>query len=116
MRDIVFSTFEQMEEILDCRIPKSFFLILMLFLSIEGSINFLQLERFSGKCEQRFRYFFEQSFDFLSFNKALITMNIKGKAALAFDPSFISKAGKKTPEVGYFWSGVVQEKQIFLPQ
>jgi len=33
-------------------------------------------------------------------------MNVKGKTALAFDPSYISKAGKKTPGVGYFWSGV----------
>ena len=32
-------------------------------------------------------------------------MHIKGKTALAFDPSFISKSGKKTPGVGYFWSG-----------
>ena len=102
---IVFSAFEQMEKKLDCRIPKSFFLILMLFLSIKGRINFLQLERFSGFCEQKFRYFFEQSFDFFAFNKTLITMNIKGKVALAFDPSYISKAGKKTPGVGYFWSG-----------
>lgn len=106
VKDIVFSAFEQMEKQLDCRIPKSFFLILMLFLSIKGRINFLQLERFSGKCEQRFRYFFEQSFDFLMFNKSLITMNVKDKVALAFDPSFMSKAGNKTPGVGYFWSGV----------
>ena len=94
-----------MEEKLDCRIPKSFFLILMLFLSIKGKINFLQLERFSGFCEQRFRYFFERSFDFLTFNKTLITMSVKGRTALAFDPSHISKSGKKTPGVGYFWSG-----------
>lgn len=26
--------------------------------------------------------------------------------AIAFDPSYISKSGKKTPGVGYFWSGV----------
>jgi Transposase DDE domain len=105
VKSIVFSAFEQMEEKLDCRIPKSFLLIIMLFLSIKGRINFLQLERFSGFCEQRFRYFFEQSFDFLSFNKTLITMNINGRTALVFDPSYISKAGKKTPGVGYFWSG-----------
>jgi predicted transcriptional regulator len=105
VKDIVFSAFEQMEEQLDCRIPKSFFLIIMLFLSIKGRINFLQLERFSGFCEQRFRYFFERSFDFFSFNKVLIHKQINGKTALAFDPSFISKAGKKTPGVGYFWSG-----------
>ena len=102
---IVFSAFEQMEEKLDCRIPRSFFLIVLLFLSIKGSVNFLQLERFSGFCEQRFRYFFEQSFDFFAFNKILITNNLKGNTAIVFDPSFISKAGKKTPGVGYFWSG-----------
>lgn len=33
-------------------------------------------------------------------------MHLKGKTALAFDPSYILKAGKKTPGVGYFWSGV----------
>lgn len=106
VKSIVFSAFDQMEEKLDCRIPKGFFLILMLFLSIKGRINFLQLERFSGFCEQRFRYFFERSFDFFAFNKTLITMNVKGKMALAFDPSYIQKAGKRTPGVGYFWSGV----------
>lgn len=94
-----------MEEKLDARIPKAFFQVLVLFLSIKGKINFLQLERFSGKCEQSFRYFFERGFEFLSFNKALIKLNITGETAIAFDPSYISKSGKKTPGVGYFWSG-----------
>lgn len=94
-----------MEEKLDARIPKAFYQVLVLFLSIKGKINFLQLARFSGKCEQRFRYFFETGFDFLSFNKALIQRCVKGKTAIAFDPSYISKSGKKTPGVGYFWSG-----------
>lgn len=95
-----------MEEKLDCRIPKSFVLLVVLFISIKGRINFLQLERFSNRCESGFRYFFERSFDFLSFNKSLIELSVKGKTALAFDPSYICKAGKKTPGVGYFWSGV----------
>jgi hypothetical protein len=97
VKDIVFSAFEQMEEKLDCRIPNSFFLILMLFLSVKGKINFLQLERFSDRCESGFRYFFEQSFDFFTFNKILITTTVKGKMAFAFDPRYILKAGKKTP-------------------
>lgn len=105
VKDTVFSTFEQMEKNLDCRIPKSFYLILMLFLSIKGRVNFLQLERFSGKCEQRFRYFFEQHFDFFDFNSTMVVKHIKSTTALVFDPSYISKAGKKTPGVGYFWSG-----------
>jgi hypothetical protein len=45
VKDIVFSAFEQMEKKLDCRIPKSFFLIVILFLSIKERINFLQQER-----------------------------------------------------------------------
>src|SRR5690606_35394397 len=95
-----------MEEKLDCRIPKSFVLLVVLFISIKGRINFLQLERSSIRCVLGFRYLFEQIFDFLSFNRALIELSVKGRAALAFDPSYICRAGKKTPGVGYLWSGV----------
>ena len=94
-----------MEEKLDRRIPKAFYITLVLFLSIRGKINFLQLGRFSTRCEQSFRYFFEKGIDFLCFNTALIKTHIEGKTAIAFDPSYISKAGKKTSGVGYFWSG-----------
>ena len=105
VKDIVFSAFKQLEEKIDCRIPKGFFIILMLFLGIKGRINFLQLERFSNRCESGFRYFFEKRFNFMKFNQVLTKLHIKGKTALAFDPSYISKAGKKTPGLGYFWSG-----------
>ena len=76
-----------------------------LFLSIKGRINFLQLERYGKYTEQRYRQQFEQSFDFLSFNKELITEHGSGHYVIAIDPSFINKAGKKTPGIGYFWSG-----------
>src|SRR5690606_41406435 len=52
------------------------------------------------------RYFFQLIFDFRSVNKSLIELSVKWKTALAVDPSYICKAGKKTPGVGYFWSGV----------
>lgn len=105
VKDIVFSAFEQLEEKTDCRIPKGFFIILMLFLGIKGRINFLQLGRFSDRRESGFRYFFEKRFNFMKFNQSLTKLHIKGKTALAFDPSYISKAGRKTPGAGYFWSG-----------
>lgn len=66
------------------RIPKTFYQILILFLSIKGKINFLQLSRFSEICELEFCYFFEQFFDFLSFNRYLIKINIQGKTAIRF--------------------------------
>jgi hypothetical protein len=77
-----------------------------LFLSIKGRINFLQLQRYGFCGEQRYRKQFEKPFDFLSFNKELVLANGSGNYAIAFDPSYISKSGKKTPGLGYFWSGV----------
>jgi Transposase DDE domain len=76
-----------------------------LFLSIKGRINFLQLERYGKYTEQRYRQQFEKAFDCLSFNKELVMANGSGHYIIAIDPSYISKAGKKTPGIGYFWSG-----------
>lgn len=79
--------------------------IISLFLSIKGRINFLQLERFGTSDEQSFRNQFEKSFNFLEFNKELILEHGSGHYTIAFDPSYISKSGKSTPGVGWFWSG-----------
>ncbi|MDF1572749.1 MAG: transposase, partial [Bacteroidales bacterium] len=73
----------------------------ILFLSIPGRINFLQLARYGKHKEQRYRQQFEKHFDFLSFNKELTLSQGSGPFAIAFDPSYISKSGKKTPGVGY---------------
>lgn len=79
--------------------------IFSLFLSIKGKLNFLQFERFGKLDEQTFRNQFEEQFDFLEFNKILVKEHCSKDLAIAFDPSYILKAGKKTPGVGYFWSG-----------
>lgn len=65
----------------------------------------MQLERFGLRGEQSFRNQFEKPFDFLSFNKELIHSNVDSRFVIAFDPSFINKAGKKTPGLGWYWSG-----------
>ena len=79
--------------------------IFMLYLSISGRVNFMQLERYSQHGEQRFRRQFEEKFDFFSFNTALCEPFCGNRTALAIDPSFIHKSGKRTPGIGYFWSG-----------
>ena len=76
-----------------------------LFLSIKGRMNFLQFERFGKFDEQTYRSNFEKEFPFLEFNKNIIKEHCSTNLAIAFDPSFISKSGKKTPGTGYFWSG-----------
>jgi len=61
--------------------------------------------RYSIFGEQRFRQQFEKKFDFMSFNKELTKTYFGTRVAIAFDPSYISKSGKKTPYLGHFWSG-----------
>ena len=77
----------------------------ILFMSIRGRINFLQLARYGKHKEQRYRQQFEKPFDFLSFNKEFTLSQGSGRYAIAFDPSYVSKSGKKTPGVGWYWSG-----------
>lgn len=76
-----------------------------LLLSIKDRINFLQLERFGNHTEQRYRGQFEKRFDFLTFNKGLVTEHAGKHLTIAFDPSYVSKSGKATPGVGWYWSG-----------
>jgi hypothetical protein len=42
----------------------------------------------------------------MDFNKNITLVHGSGHFAIAFDPSYISKSGKKTPGVDKFWSGV----------
>jgi hypothetical protein len=81
----------------------------ILFLSIRGRINFLQLARYGKHEEQRYRQQFEKPFDFLTFNKELTLSHGSGRYAIAFDPSYINKSGKKTPGVGWYWSGCANQ-------
>jgi hypothetical protein len=86
---------------------RDFFIeVMFLFLSIKGRLNFLQFARYGKFGEQRYRQQFEKSFDFLNFNKELTIAHGSKNFAIAFDPSYISKSGKKTPGVDKFWSGV----------
>ncbi len=82
---------------------------LILFLCIKGRINFLQLARYGKHSEQRYRQQFEKPFDFLTFNKELISSHGSGRYVIVFDPSYISKSGKKTPGLGCFWSGCASQ-------
>ncbi len=82
---------------------------LILYMSIRGRINFLQLARYGKYKEQRYRQQFEKPFDFLTFNKELTLSQGSGRYAIAFDPSYVSKSGKKTPGVGWYWSGCANQ-------
>lgn len=76
-----------------------------LLFAYRGRHNFENLARQSDYNESTFRNNYSKSFDFLSFNQALIREYCSAELVIAFDPSFISKSGKQTPGLGYFWSG-----------
>ena len=86
---------------------QDFFLeTLLLYIVIPKKINFLQLGRYSTSSEQRFRQNFSKNFDWAEFNCELSKEILNGRRrAIAIDPSFIPKSGKRTPYIGRFWSG-----------
>lgn len=82
--------------------------ILILFLSVKGRINFLQMERYGCLNELSYRNNFKKDFDFFEFNSSLVA-TIDSNVIIGFDPSYLSKSGKSTYGVGYFWSGVANK-------
>ena len=78
-----------------------------LYLTANSRINFMQMQRLGKSCESRFRQNFRKPFDWLRFNLFFAKSIIDSGhlTAIAIDPSYISKSGKHTPGVGYFWSG-----------
>ena len=81
------------------------------FMAIPDRINFLQLGRYGCFSEQTYRNLFEhETFDWFAFNGSIISKHLTGKRkVIAIDPSYIPKSGKKTPWIGYFWSGCAGE-------
>ena len=90
---------------------KTFMDAMKLFMAIPDRINFLQLGRYGCFSEQTYRNLFEhETFDWFAFNGSIISKYLTGKRkAIAIDPSYIPKSGKKTPWIGYFWSGCAGE-------
>lgn len=103
-KTLIINTFSNMKKINACR-QRFMVEAVTLFLSIKGRVNFQQLERYGKYSEQRYRIQFEKPFDFMAFNSELVQQHGSGHYIIALDPSFIAKSGKKTPGIGYFWSG-----------
>ncbi len=74
-------------------------------------INFTQMARYGKHCEQTYRRNFNRKrkkcIDWLLFNLSLAgrVLDMTDLLVIAIDPSYISKAGNKTPHIGRFWSG-----------
>lgn len=89
--------------------PQRKFLVLLFttILALRGNVNFRNLSRYSNRSARTFTRQFDYAFDFIGLNRALIdhTVGRDRPRLLAFDPCFIPKAGKHTPDLAYFWHG-----------
>ena len=76
-------------------------------LALRGKVNFRNLSRYSPLSARTYARQFDQPFDFIGLNRALIdqVLPTDRPRLLVFDPCFIPKAGKHTPELAYFWHG-----------
>jgi len=101
----ILSKSAKLKSLKECRI-KFIIQALTCFSSIKGKINFLQMERFSNKCEQYFRINFENKFNFQDFNFTMIKERVS-ECVVAFDPSYIRKSGKHTYGFGRYQYGLI---------
>ena len=85
--------------------------ILTLYMILPRKINFTQMARYGKHGEQTYRQNFNRKkkdcIDWLLLKLSLArrVLDMDGLRAIAIDPCYISKAGKKTPHIGRFWSG-----------
>ena len=85
---------------------QSFFIeTVELILTHTGRLNFTRMARCGRSCESRFRQNFKKPFDWLAFNRTFLESTKGHRIAIAIDPCYVSKSGKKTPGIDWFWSG-----------
>ena len=81
--------------------------IFILFLSVRGRINFLNMARYGSYSEKSYRTHFEEPFAFVDFNTLLIQQICSPQRIIAADCTYLPKSGKATPTIGKFWNGCV---------
>ena len=95
---------------------KTFMDTMKLFMAIPDRINFLQLGRYGCFSEQTYRNLFEhETFNWFAFNGSIISKHLTGKRkAIAIDPSYIPKSGKKTPWIGLLLVWLCRRVQAWI--
>jgi hypothetical protein len=83
--------------------------LIPLFFSLPFRINFSQMAKACPYNESTLHRWFEKDLSLPQFNFDLIEQYASENRVAIFDPSFLTKSGKKTFGVDYFWSGQAQE-------
>jgi len=82
--------------------------LFMTILTLRGKVNFRNLSRYSRYSEKTYARQFAKPFPFVAFNRQLINtvFGLDSERVLAFDPTFIPKAGHHTVGRNRFWNGL----------
>ena len=88
----------------------SLFAVLVVF---QGKATFTNMSRYCSMNEKRFRRWSHRRFDYAEFNAKLIALTFPEQAQqiAAIDASFISKSGRKTEGLGWYYNGSAGEAQ-----
>ena len=79
--------------------------ILPLWLAMNCRMVFMNMQCWAGRSEKSYRSMFSKTFDWFSFNRALLQQYFRKEIIAVFDPTYIKKSGKKTYGLAKFWSG-----------
>ena len=85
--------------------------LFVLYLSLPSRYTYLSMGRYGKYCESTYRSNAGKAHELPKVNLELIQTYLSDEVIWAFDPCFISKSGKKTAHVGYFWSGCAQSQK-----
>ena len=83
------------------------------FMVFQGKATFKNMSRYCTMNEKRFSRWFRKNFDFSKFNLDLMDSHFseKNERIAVIDASFISKSGKKTEGLAWFYNGCVGKAQ-----
>jgi hypothetical protein len=79
--------------------------VMELWLAMNCRYVFTNMQRWGARTEKSYRQMFSTLFDWFGFNYALVQRHCSKELIAVFDPSYISKSGKRTYGIGTFWSG-----------
>lgn len=104
LRDILANTTIKLGKVLS----KFIYNCVIAIISIRGRVNFLQLKRLSSLNEKTFRNNFSKEVDWIGINDevALHELPEASHRVVVIDPAHVTKAGKCTPGISRYWSGV----------
>jgi hypothetical protein len=83
--------------------------ILILYMVLRGKYTFINMFRYEKYNEKPYHNQMKKQFDWDRFDTELVLKGCSYQIIFAYPPSYLSKSGKKTPNLGFFRIGTAQK-------